>query len=315
VEPQAGQFSVGARGDRDHGHGGGRFEVVLDRAIPEIEPPEDTEFVKHVRMRSELLSEFWGEDVYLGAHVLLPKDFDEHPEARFPLMVFHGHFPKTIGDFRTEPPDPDLEPEYSERFDIDGYNLIQQQEAYNNYLQWISDDFPRFPRDRDPAPDALLRRLLRREHGEPGALRRRDQQELIPFIEERFQGIGEGWARFTYGGSTGGWEAMATQLFYPDMFNGAFIACPDPIDFRAYLTMNIYEDSNAYYYDSEFQKVLRPGTAITSATWTSASRPTTTSSGSSATATAPASSSISGRRPSRRWTRTATRRSLGSGHG
>ena len=59
-------------------------------------------------------------------------------------------------------------------------------------------------------------------------------KELIPEIEKRFRGIGEGWARFTYGGSTGGWEALATQVFYPDMYNGAFVACPDPIDFRAY---------------------------------------------------------------------------------
>ena len=50
--------------------------------------------------------------------------------------------------------------------------------------------------------------------------------ELLPEIERRFRGIGQGWARFTYGGSTGGWEALAVQLFYPDEFNGAFCACP-----------------------------------------------------------------------------------------
>jgi hypothetical protein len=79
------------------------FVLVLDQSIPEIKPPADTEFIKHVRMRSELLSEFWGEDMYVGAHVLLPKGFDEHPEARYPLMIFHGHFPSDFGGFRTEP--------------------------------------------------------------------------------------------------------------------------------------------------------------------------------------------------------------------
>jgi hypothetical protein len=82
--------------------------------------------------------------------------------------------------------------------------------------------------------------------------------ELIPFIEDKFRGIGEGWSRFTYGGSTGGWEAMAVQVFYPDEYNGAFIACPDPIDFRAYMTINIYDDKNAYWYESQFQKLPRP---------------------------------------------------------
>jgi hypothetical protein len=124
--------------------GSGNFSLVLDRVIPDIDPPEDTEYVKHIRMRSELLSQFWGEDIYLGAHVLLPHGFDEHPQARFPLMIFHGHFPEDIGGFRTEPPDQDLEPVYSERFDVPGYNIIEQQEAYDFYRTWISDDFPRF---------------------------------------------------------------------------------------------------------------------------------------------------------------------------
>jgi S-formylglutathione hydrolase FrmB len=82
--------------------------------------------------------------------------------------------------------------------------------------------------------------------------------ELIPYIEEQFRGIGEGWARFTYGGSTGGWEALAVQVLYPDEFNGAFAACPDPIDFRAYTQINIYDDDNAYYYDSQFKLTERP---------------------------------------------------------
>ena len=83
--------------------------------------------------------------------------------------------------------------------------------------------------------------------------------ELIPAIEKQFRGIGQGWARFVFGGSTGGWEAMAVQMFYPDEYNGAWIACPDPIDFRAYTVVNIYEDSNAYYREGPFKRVPRPG--------------------------------------------------------
>ncbi|EAQ98180.2 hypothetical protein [Congregibacter litoralis] len=237
----------------------GVYEIVLDQQIPPIEPARDTEFVKHVRMKSELLSEFWGEDVYLGAHVLLPHGFEEHPEARYPLMVFHGHFPSDFGAFRPEPPDPDLEPVYSERFSMEGYNIIQQQEAHNNYLRWIADDFPRFLAIEIQHPTPYYDDSYAVNSASQGPYGDAINYELIPFIEEQFRGIGEGWARFTYGGSTGGWEAMATQMFYPDEFNGAFVACPDPIDFRAYLTMNIYEDSNAYYYPSDFQKIPRPG--------------------------------------------------------
>ncbi len=239
--------------------GSGSFALLLDQVIPDIEPPEDTEYVKHIRMRSELLSEFWGEDVYLGAHVLLPRGFDEHPEARYPLMIFHGHFPADFGGFRTTPPDADLEPEYSERFDVHGYNIIEQQEAYDFYQTWISEDFPRFIVIEIQHPTPYYDDSYAVNSASQGPYGDALTYELIPFIEEQFRGIGEGWARFTYGGSTGGWEAMAVQVIYPDEYNGAFIACPDPIDFRAYLTVNIYEDSNAYWYDSQFQKLPRPG--------------------------------------------------------
>jgi len=82
--------------------------------------------------------------------------------------------------------------------------------------------------------------------------------ELIPYIEQQFRGLGEGWARFLYGGSTGGWEALAVQVMYPDEYNGCFAACPDPIDFRAYMTVNIYDDANAYFYEGPFRRIEKP---------------------------------------------------------
>ena len=235
------------------------FALNLDQVVPDIVPPEDTKYIKHIRMRSELLTKFWGEDIYLGAHVLLPHGFDEHPDARYPLMIFHGHFPSDFGGFRTEPPDANLEPDYSERFDVHGYNIIQQQEAYDLYQTWISEDFPRFIVIEIQHPTPYYDDSYAVNSASQGPYGDALTYELIPFIEEQFRGLGEGWARFTYGGSTGGWEAMAVQVFYPDEYNGAFIACPDPIDFRAYMTINIYEDVNAYWYDSQFQKLPRPG--------------------------------------------------------
>jgi hypothetical protein len=235
-----------------------RTSLLLDQEIAEIPRKTDTEFVRHIRIRSELLSQFWGRDVFIGAHVLLPKDFDAHPNAHFPLMVFHGHYPDDISEFRTTPPDPSLKPDYSQRFHLAGYNRIQQQEAYAFYQKWISADFPRFL-------------VIEIEHANPffddsyavnsanlGPYGDAINKELIPEIERRFRGIGAGWARFTYGGSTGGWEALATQVFYPDMYNGAFAACPDPIDFRAYTVINLYEDSNAYVLKGEASSVERP---------------------------------------------------------
>jgi hypothetical protein len=83
--------------------------------------------------------------------------------------------------------------------------------------------------------------------------------ELIPYLEKKYRAIGAGWARFLYGGSTGGWEALAAQMFYPDEYNGCFAACPDPIDFRAYTIVDIYKDANAYFFEGPWKKVPRPG--------------------------------------------------------
>jgi len=237
---------------------GGVVKLTLDQVIPPIAPPADTPFVRHVMIQSDLLTKFWGRPIYLGAHVLLPAGFDAHPNAHFPLMVFHGHFPEDISEFRTTPPDPNLKPDYSERFHLAGYNRIQQQEEYADYQKWVAPNFPRFL-------------VIEIEHANPfyddsyavnsanlGPYGDAINHELIPFIEKKYRGIGEGWARFTYGGSTGGWEALATQVFYPKMYNGAFAACPDPIDFRAYTLINLYQDKNAYTLTGEASQVERP---------------------------------------------------------
>ncbi len=236
-----------------------KIALRLDETMPPIAPPKDTKYIRHIRIQSRLLSEFWGRPVFLGAHVLLPHGFEEHPEARYPLMVFHGHFPPDFAGFRTEPPDPDLKPDYSERFRLHGYNRIQQQEAYDFYKKWTSPDFPRFLVVEIQHANPYYDDSYAVNSANLGPYGDAIMRELIPEIERRFRGIGQGWARFTYGGSTGGWEALAAQIFYPDDFNGAFAACPDPIDFRAYTLANLYEDRNAYFMEGPHLRTPRPG--------------------------------------------------------
>ena len=235
------------------------IKLKLDQEIPPIVPPKDTKYIKHVKIQSKLLSDFWGRPMHLGANVLLPEGFDSHPNARYPLVIFHGHFPADFGGFRETPPDPNLKPDYNERFKLAGYNKIVQEHAYKFYQEWTGPNFPRMI-------------IIEIQHANPyyddsyavnsanlGPYGDAITYELVPFIEKQFRGIGKGWARFMYGGSTGGWEALAAQIFYPDEYNGAWGACPDPIDFRAYTVINIYEHKNAYYADSPWKKTPRPG--------------------------------------------------------
>jgi hypothetical protein len=236
----------------------GTIKIVLNNKIPPIPKPKDTKYIKHVKIQSKRLTKFWGRPMVLGACVLLPEGFDQHPEARFPLIINHGHFPYTFGGFRENPPDPDLKPDYSERFNVHGYNKIRQEYAYKLYQDWTSKDFPRLV-------------IIEIQHANPyyddsyavnsanlGPYGDAITYELIPFVEKKFRCIGKSWARFLYGGSTGGWEALAVQVFYPDQYNGCFAACPDPIDFRAYGLVNIYKDKNAYYFEGRWRKIKRP---------------------------------------------------------
>jgi hypothetical protein len=211
-----------------------------------------------VKIQSKLLSDFWGRPTYLGAHVLLPEGFDTHPGARYPLAVFHGHFPHTFGGWRETPPDPNVPCVYSERFSLDCYNRIEDQAAFQLYRDWTGPDFPRVlaieiahatpyyddsyavnSANNGPYGDAII-------------------QELVAAVEERFRVIREPWARKLSGGSTGGWEALALQIFHPDFFGGTWASCPDSVDFRAHQIVNIYSDDNAYFIERPWTKVERP---------------------------------------------------------
>lgn len=231
--------------------------LVLDQIIPPIKPPADTEWVKHERIQSRLLTAFWGRPMYLGAHVLLPKGWAEHPKARYPLMINHGHFPSDFDGFRAEAPDPKLAPDYSDRFRLSGYNRLQQDLAHQLYKDWTSPGFPRVLAIEIQHATPYYDDSYAVNSENVGPYADAIQQELIPYLEKKYRALATGWSRFVYGGSTGGWEALAVQVKYPDFYNGAFAACPDPIDFRAYGTVNIYEDRNAYTVDAPFKQTPR----------------------------------------------------------
>lgn len=240
------------------GKGGKPVEILLDQSIPAIPEPQDTQYVRHLRIQSQLLTKFWGRPMYLSALVMVPEGFDAHPQARFPLMIFHDHFVSEFSDFRTVPPDPNLKPDYSERFHVAGYNRIQQEESYKNYQQWISKEFPRFLVVKIQHANPYYDDSYAVNSANLGPYGDAIETELIPAIEKQFRALGQGWARFVYGGSTGGWEALAVQIFYPNHYNGAFGACPDPVDFRSYETIDLYHDKNAFYLEGAHKRVAQP---------------------------------------------------------
>jgi len=248
------QARVAGRGSGD----GQPLVLKLTEQVAPIAPFKETPWVKHVRIRSERLSKFWDRDTYLSAFVTLPAGFKEHPKARYPLVINHGHFPAEPSGWREIPPDPALKPEYSKRFKLEGYNRIEQQMAWDFFQTWTGKDFPRVLLVEIQHPTPFYDDSYAVNSANNGPYGDAIQYELLPEIERRYRGIGQGWARFVFGGSTGGWEAMAVQMFYPEEYNGAWVACPDPIDFHHYMTVNIYDDKNAYFVANRYKRTPRP---------------------------------------------------------
>ncbi len=228
---------------------GGVVKVALSKMLPPIEPPSDTKYVKHLKFKSEILSKWWGTDIHLGAVALLPEGWHDRPDARYPVAYNHGHFARTFHGFRDSPPEPSAT----------GTQRAQQESAYRLYQDWVAGKLGRWiiVLIQHPTPFYDDSYAVNSQNNGPygDAL----MQEFIPRVETEFRGVGQPWARVTYGGSTGGWESLAWQIFNPDELNGVWTFCPDPVDFRYFQLVNIYEDENAFYPNSEWKRSpIRP---------------------------------------------------------
>jgi len=219
---------------------------------PRPDLPADTEYVKYRKFRSDILSDWWGTDMYLGAIVLVPPGWSADSDMKYPVAYYQGHFHDffyTPATFREDPPTDDL----------NGYDLTYAEFSHQLYQDWTSGKLPKFIVVTMQHPNPYFDDSYAVNSENIGPYGDAMTQELIPMVEEEFGGIGEGWTRTLYGGSTGGWESLAWQVKYPDLFNGAWVNCPDPIDFRYYQLVNLYEDENAFYPNSSWRKdPIRP---------------------------------------------------------
>jgi hypothetical protein len=209
---------------------GGTIPLEFSRAVPHETLPPDQELVKYLRLHSRLLSEFHGRPIHLRAGVILPRDFYRHPERRYPVRTHIGGYGSRFTDVGT---------------------MMTPESGFHR--DWMADDAPRMILihldGAGPLGDPY--QIDSANHGPYGAAVTR---ELIPMIEEKFRGIGLGHARVVDGGSTGGWVALALQIFYPEFFNGAWAFCPDSVDFRSFQLVNIYDDDNAYVNRHGFER-------------------------------------------------------------
>lgn len=194
--------------------------LTTDQTVPPIAMPANTAWVERFRFQSPSLSKFWGRPIYLGATILLPKDY-HRSTISYPVLYEQGHF--STG------------------------NPMRWDENGELGKDWMKDDFPRVLVVTFQHPTPYFDDSYVVNSVNSGPYGDAVMQELIPEIEKRYRVIREPWARWLHGGSTGGWEALALQLFNPDFFGGTWAYCPDPVTFTDVEGINIYKDTNAFY--------------------------------------------------------------------
>lgn len=230
---------------------GYKVSLVLNKVIPPPREPTDTQWVKRIKIKSELLSKFWGIPVHLSATVILPKGYDEHPNVRYPVVYAQGQLGSPPYYFTENP-----EISAGERASRAAANV---QPGYEFYKEWTSDKFPRFLAVSFVEPSPFFPDGYSVNSANNGPYGDAITQELIPAVEKQFRAIGKGYARIVQGASTGGWGTLGLQLKHPDFFGGAWVFNPDPIDFRRWQLINIYEDENAFYAPSRaWEPIMRP---------------------------------------------------------
>src|SRR5947207_5719219 len=214
--------------------------LELTGAIPPVVVPADTVYVKHLKIQSKLLSQFWGQPIYLGATALLPEGYDSHPEAHYPVLYEQDHFNlrPPLG-FSTDPPreSPQLQQRLQRSGNISGYEL---------YKQWTGAGFPRMVVVTFQHPTVYFDDSYAVNSVNNGPYGDAIMTELVPYVEEHFRIIRKPYARVLSGGSTGGWESLALQVFHPEFFGGTWTFFPDPVDFTRYQMVDIYNDNNAF---------------------------------------------------------------------
>jgi hypothetical protein len=118
--------------------------------------------------------------------------------------------------------------------------------GYDFYQQWISPQFPRMIAVTFQHPTVYFDDSYAVNSANNGPYGDAIMTELIPYIEEHFRIIRQPYARVLTGGSTGGWESLALQVYHPEFFGGTWTFYPDPVDFTRYQMVDIYTDNNAF---------------------------------------------------------------------
>lgn len=189
------------------------FSIVATQLIPIDKEFKETAFVKELKAPSSLLSTFHKRAMTVDAAVILPTEYYTEPNRKFPVLFtvsgYGGDYHWYSGD---SSPSPTLDSIPVIGVFLDG-NCSLGHSVYAN-----SDN-------NGPWGDAIT-------------------TEFIPLLEQKYRCNG---AKLLTGHSSGGWTVLWLQTQYPKVFDGCWSSSPDPVDFRSFQKINLYEDKNMFY--------------------------------------------------------------------
>jgi len=194
--------------------------LVIDRLVPERKYVE-TKWVKLLRVKSKLLSRFYGRDVFLHASVRLPPSYADQPKRRYPAIFeipgFGGTHVVRGG----------------------GLPTLERNKKGVEFLHVYLD--PSCPRGHHAFADSAYN----------GPVGKALITELIPAFDRKFRSIADPKARFLTGHSSGGWSSLWLQVTYSDQFGGTWSTAPDPVDFRDFQRINLYKPGENMFVDAK----------------------------------------------------------------
>jgi len=193
------------------------LSLVLKVDPPPINLPPTAKIVSR---RSVLLSKFHDRDITDRALVLLPPDYEDQPEKKYPVYYEITGFGPTIEDM-LEHHQSSVVAAGDEQF-IHVFLTGQTQWGHHVYANSATNG---------PRGDALVK-------------------EMIPEIEKQFRVIAKPYARLLGGHSSGGWSSLWLQTQYPKFFGGVWSTSPDPVDFRDWQGTNLYQSNANLFTDA-----------------------------------------------------------------
>ena len=198
-----------------------RFELTLSNVVRGPSLPAERENLKWVEWRSEMLSEFYGRDVYHRAGVALPPGY--HDEDRADVLWPAQYVIPGFGGRH----------EMAQRY-ATTYGSPAAAAIVPLFVTIVLD--PESPLGHHGFVDS-------ENHGPRGTAL---VEEFIPHLESEFRLVSETEARVVTGHSSGGWSSLWLQLNWPEVFGACWSSAPDPIDFSAFQKTNLYEDESMY---------------------------------------------------------------------